>query len=473
MRNRTATGAPWPVRASHLVLGALCLCGVAALPSMARRQDPPIAETHRLRLTNQAGGAVEVSLDAGRTWEPVGKITRPATITGVGARTLNAVQPSTVAGSASEAITLRVPTTLPSPRWLRITAAGEAPNNAACQTDAVAGDPLFRALAPPLGSRVSLERDGQLDPLPTNYVPKNGDRVVITCERSTDTPAAVVLENRAGGQVALVTAPGEEKIIGRVTQPLRGIGRYAGTERAGQGALVGYQGSMVMVATSGVARKLDAQDKPLEERGGFVLQPAESELRGATHPESQILVEAVAEEGQPKPAISLLFSLPIRLSSGVPTDPSPTRVEVRIDGGEWESMPDLRGAGAAEFSARLVEALGGGRAIKEGITHLRIVPGTSPLASFRHFARLAGAKKAANGVQRGRVTITANAVGEGISFVSFYLNGSLAKVTNQPPFTWDWDTSRVGNGPHLVEIRGADEKGTIVNSVSTRVIVDN
>ena len=34
-------------------------------------------------------------------------------------------------------------------------------------------------------------------------------------------------------------------------------------------------------------------------------------------------------------------------------------------------------------------------------------------------------------------------------------------------------TSRVPNGQHLIEIRGADEKGTIVNTVLTKVVVDN
>src|SRR5262249_14205839 len=120
---------------------------------------------------------------------------------------------------------------------------------------------------------------------------------------------------------------------------------------------------------------------------------------------------------------------------------------------------------------RLGKALG--KPVKEGITHLRIVPGTPPLASYQYFTRLAAAQKAANGVQRGRVTITANAVGAGITFVSFLLDGRVVRVTNQPPFSWDWDTSRVENGPHLIEIRGADERGALVNRVTTRVVVDN
>ena len=59
------------------------------------------------------------------------------------------------------------------------------------------------------------------------------------------------------------------------------------------------------------------------------------------------------------------------------------------------------------------------------------------------------------------------------TFVSFFLDGNLAKVTNQTPFAWDWDTTRVANGWHLIEIRGADEKGTVVNTVLKKALVDN
>jgi hypothetical protein len=456
-----------------LALAALGLLpGRVGLPP-ARAQDPPLVETHRIRLTNQAGGAVEVSLDSGRNWETVGKITRPAAVSAVGGRTLEATPPSTVAGSAPENITLRVPTTLPAPRWVRLAAEGEAPNNAAFQTDIPRGESLFRSLAPTPGSRVFLLRDPRQDPLPTNYLPKRGDQLLVICERSPDAPTSVVIENKVGGQVLMVTPLGEEKIVGRVKQPLRGIGRYAGTERAGQGALVAYQGMAIMVATAGRLRRLEADDRPAEERGGFVIQPAESELKGATHPDSQILVEAAAAAGQAKPSVSSLFGLPIPLSSGVPLDTAATRVEARIDGSDWQPLPDLRGGiDAPEFRERLGKALGG-KEIKEGITHLRLTPGIPTLTAYQYFVRLATAPRAADGVQRGRVTITANAVGAGIVFVSFLLDGKVARVTNQPPYTWDWDTSRVANGPHLIEIRGADERGSVVNTVLTKVYVDN
>src|SRR5262249_59564884 len=133
------------------------------------------------------------------------------------------------AGSEGDRVTTRVPTTLATPRWVRIAAVGASPNSAAFQTDIPAGDSIFRALAPPPGSRVLLAKELHDDPLPTNYLPHSGDRVVIICERSAETPTSVFLENRAGGQVMMVTPLGEERPLGRVRQPLRGIGRYSGT----------------------------------------------------------------------------------------------------------------------------------------------------------------------------------------------------------------------------------------------------
>jgi hypothetical protein len=71
------------------------------------------------------------------------------------------------------------------------------------------------------------------------------------------------------------------------------------------------------------------------------------------------------------------------------------------------------------------------------------------------------------------VKITANVMGEGISIVSFFLDGNLAMATNRMPYTWEWNTLKTANGPHLIEIRGTDLKGAIVTSVLRRVYVDN
>lgn len=326
-----------------------------------------------------------------------------------------------------------------------------------------------------------LERAPSLEPLPANYAPRTGDRLVILVNRPADPePPSVTIENKVNGEVLLAATGGIPRVLARVKQPLKGIGRYPGTERAGQGAVLGWSPTLALVSTSGVSRRLDPDNQPVEERGGFVIQPAEPALRGVTHPASQLLLESVADPGakadplDAKLAVSPFFGLPVPLTSGDPLDPKPTRVEVKIDGGDWEAFPDLRGTINEENMLKaLQEALGGDRTVKTGITHLRVVYGSATPVSAQRRARLASTPRAGNSVQRGKVTITANVMGEGISYVSFFLNGTLVRITNLPPYGWEWDTLRVPNGEHLLEIRGSDGKGAILSSIVTKVLVDN
>jgi hypothetical protein len=171
--------------------------------------------------------------------------------------------------------------------------------------------------------------------------------------------------------------------------------------------------------------------------------------------------------------ISPFFGLPVPLSSGDPLDPVATRIEIRVDDGEWEPMPDLRGPVPPEkLATTLQEALGPNRMVKSGITHLRILFDNPTPPSLSRRIKLATAS-GADQPQRGAVKITANVMGDGISIVSFFLDGNLAMATNRMPYTWEWNTLTTANGPHLIEIRGTDLKGAIVTSVVRRVYVDN
>ncbi len=424
-------------------------------------------------MENRPGGAVELSADGGEEWKPLGKVTRAATATAPATTVIGVVPAGTVAGVGPEHLLLRVPGPKGELRSLRILAKGEAGNVAAVSTDLPTRSALFRSLAPPVGSRVLLEREERAAALPAGWVPKPGDRLLVRVLSPDYTePPSIVIENKEDGEVVLAATGGVPRVLARVKQPLRGIGRYSGTERAGRGSVVCWTPTAVMVSTSGLARRLDADGNAAEERGGFVVQPAEPRLMGATHQPSQLLIEAVPE-GDAKPAISRFFGLAAPLTTGDPLDEAPTRVDVRIDEGDWEPLPDLRGAINEEnLNAAMQQALGEGRTVKAGITHLRFTFGRPREANLRRRLLLA-TTQAADAPQRGRVTISANVMGEGVQFVGFFLNGRQAKLSNIPPYAWDWDTRTVPNGEHLIEIRGLDSRGVIVSSVLTRVLVDN
>ncbi len=436
-------------------------------------QDAGEGEQYRLRFVNEAEGPIEYSLDGGRQWELLGKVTRAAAAVTPSTSVLSVVQPGTVAGVQPEQLLLRLPADKRQLRSLRILAKGQAPLSAAIMTDIPPKSSIFRTLAPPTGSRLLIETEAGAEPMPPGWMPKQGDHLIISVSKQPPgDPPSVVIENKEGGEVVYSTTGGLPQIIAKVKQPLKGIGRYGGTERGGLGMIPAWSPTAVVVSTASTLRRMTDENQPVEDRGGFVIQPAEPQLRGATHPASQILLEALPE-GDVKPAIARFFGLSAPVSTGDPLDRQPTRVEISIDGGDWEPVPDLRGTINEEAMLKaLSEAYGGKRKIEKGITSIRILFGTVQEANFRRRLQLA-ATPLAEQVQRGKVTISANVMGEGVAYVSFRLNGIQQKITNQKPFSWEWDTRKWSNGEHLLEIRGLDEALSPLTTVTTKVLVDN
>ena len=70
----------------------------------------PIAqiETHRIRVVNATDGPVEVSSDAGQTWQLVGRVTAPATQSLTGYLASGYAPPGTIAATAVHGLRVRV-----------------------------------------------------------------------------------------------------------------------------------------------------------------------------------------------------------------------------------------------------------------------------------------------------------------------------------------------------------------------------
>ncbi len=403
----------------------------------------------------------------------MGHVTRPATSVAIASDATSVHPPASVIGVSPEGLTIRVPSPRGTTRTLRVLANGEPASAATLVTDLPPRSGIFRCLAPRIGSTVHLERDDQLQAMPNPYLPKSGDRLVIAQTRSLDLdPPSVVIENKVGGDVTYAATGGVPRLLARVKQPVLGIGRYSGTERAGAGSVVGWTPTAVIVSTSAHRRRLDPQGMPVEEKGGFVIQPSEPALKGVTHTDSQMLIEGLPE-GTVRPSVSTFFALPGVVSNGDPLDEQGMRVQVKIDGGPWEPIPDLRGAiNAPNFAAGLEAALGGGRKVKAGITHFRLIFPQVSDVSFQRRVQL-GTLPLAEPPQRGQSRISANIMGEGVVFVRFLLDGRVVSIRNVAPFTWDWDTTRSMNGEHLIEIQGMDGSFNTVTSVTVKVLVDN
>lgn len=84
-------------------------------------------------------------------------------------------------------------------------------------------------------------------------------------------------------------------------------------------------------------------------------------------------------------------------------------------------------------------------------------------------------------VNRDKLTTVADSVllkadlsrAQGVSMVMFFVDNKLVGMTNQHPFQYSWDTTRVANGPHVVRIRGCDADGMLVSEKSVNVVVRN
>lgn len=459
-----------PGWATRLFPAAILALGLAtAIPGAGQNPPSPAprGEAFRIGFTHAEGGPIEVSTDAGATWMKIGTIQRPATATGVSSPAAGVAPAGSVAGVAGNYILVRLPGPAGSIRSMRITSSDHPVSASTIVTDLPAGAPLFRELAPAPGSRCLLAGEEGGVPFPATYHPVPGERWIISVASQPEgSVSSLTIENKEGGSAIFQQPGGLPQLVGRVKRPLRGIGRYAGTENAGPGSLLSWTPLTVMIGTSARTTPAGA-----DSRGGFVIQPAELPLVGATHRASQMLIENVQKK-EPAP-VAALFHLPFHLTPSGKPDETAGSVELRIDGGEWLRFPAMQGpVSEADFHAALQKALGLKEAPKMGVTHLRLLSPAVPAAVWRRRAQIASAAPVTE-LQRGVVNVSANVSPDEVKFVRFKLEGRQMLLTNISPFVWRWDTTGVPNGDYLIEIEGLDERLQVVSRVTARVRVAN
>ncbi len=116
--------------------------------------------------------------------------------------------------------------------------------------DAKAGESVFGAWAPAVGSRVTVRHsDGSSAPLGADNLPKEGDTLVIEVYEDPSLPYMVDIENRPGGRVTAWYSNGY-KILGRVLVPLGGTGRFEGTLFQRSGGIRANHSGVIDVSTT-------------------------------------------------------------------------------------------------------------------------------------------------------------------------------------------------------------------------------
>jgi hypothetical protein len=176
-----------PVAACLLCLISLAAARPAAALSsfqatgQATAPEGQLPEVYRLRLTNTLYGAVEASADKGATWLLIGRVVKPAIDRAPGAEsTLPTVQRASSNGWAfgiGANHLVRVLPDLPASRQ----------DPMAIVVNLAPGSPFFKELLPPIGSAVQLNNGSKTTALPSDYMPQDGDRILVTAPK-TDIP---------------------------------------------------------------------------------------------------------------------------------------------------------------------------------------------------------------------------------------------------------------------------------------------
>ncbi|MGD9495144.1 MAG: hypothetical protein AB7Y46_02420 [Armatimonadota bacterium] len=351
---------------SRLLAAALAVLlagGPAAADDIVRGPSPQVLaenaeagpELLRIRIVNRAGGAVEVSRDGGTRWVAVGSVTAPAGGVNPAGFTASAwAADSAVCASAVNAIHVKVSNHPGTGRGVIFSiipagdtvGAAEGRPGTSIVTDIAGGAGIFGGgFTPPVGSPVSVVREGASRSLPPDYVPADGDVLVVRVLQTPTEVTAIEFENRFGGLIRLRYGDGSEKAIGQVLRPVVGIGRFAGTIDAAAGRLRANHPGVIDVSTS-----------PLGMVGGFQIIPREhagsAELSYVLTGTQWMVVGPLSALEPSWEGVAPLFARYLAPSyrpddiSGRHEDwvqrvLSRLQVQVRIGEGEWRLMPRI------------------------------------------------------------------------------------------------------------------------------------
>jgi hypothetical protein len=317
------------------------------------------AAVFEVKIPLEAGGEARAELPDGSSY-PLGRVTGLPTATRWPGYTASKwAEPGTVAASAVNAVHLTLSVEKGAGRTLSIlprhTVAPAAGEKAYITLDTPAGTGFFGGWAPPVGTRVMVEnRGGIRSPLERTGLPAPGDMLIFLVEERVR-PYIIDLENRPGGRVIGWYEEGP-RVLARVIRPIRGTGRFGGTEFQGKGRIRANHSGVIDISTA-----------PRGTVGGFQLLPflhsKSKEMGGAWQATQWLILASETETALPGTAPLFLGNLlpgaqlRDRLWDMWSTYGRKPLVLCRIDGGPYAKLPE--GAGKQDLAL-------------DRVTHLRI-----------------------------------------------------------------------------------------------------
>ena len=257
-------------------------------------------------------------------------------------------EPGAVCASAVNAVHLLVSVEKGQGRTMSVipveTIAPAAGPGASIVLSTKAGYGMFGAWAPSVGSKAEIlsAKTKTSAPLGPDNLPQKGDTLTISVTVQP-MPYMVEIENRPGGRVTEWTSGGCS-VIGRVLHTLGGTGRFEGTMFQRTGAIRANHCGVIDVSTS-----------PYGKIGGFQISPwdhalSSKEMQNAWNM-TQWLFVGPADGSSKMGATFPLFRHALtpgpaygeKLWDVWSTYGRKSLVTVRLNGGEWQKMPESAG----------------------------------------------------------------------------------------------------------------------------------
>jgi hypothetical protein len=470
----------------------LLLCTYSAVFAGLPKAIPPTftapasVEAWRIRIDNNVDGPIDVSSDGGSHWLLIGRVINPATRVLQGYLAAGYAQIGTVAATAVHGIRIRLGSTSTAypdminivPKEFAVTPVyfgGHIAGASGIYTDIPAGKSLFRELAPYVGTVTYLQSgDGVLHPLSEIYTPQINDILVLIVRRPVNPLRQMIFDNVNGGSVTATYADGTTQLVTHVTWPVKGIGRFDGTSYSGVGAINTNHTCVLTISTAPVTTSTDLEGVGPERRGGFQIEPGyhNSQTEEASAPQVMIVGPFKAHfpslEGTP-PVFYGSFSL-----AWSPTEPATSwicDIETSSRPGVWQHMPMIIGNEPDVFEKMGVVAFRVHR--DKGDEDPNVVNRWISMDHDIYYqSAMDQARQGKLDVARGTMPVQISLLSNP-SYVELYVDGDFAGMTNSAPYEFDWDSTTVIDGEHLIEAKAVDSYGDIVSTLRELVWVDN
>ena len=460
-------------------------CPSSAVPPKTQPPDNlsfATREVWRIRLLNTEDGPIEVSCDGGATWLLIGRVSTPATASLTGYLASGYAPIGAVAATAVHGIRIRLGGTSEAypnlinilPREFAATPhffGGQVSGASGVYTNIPTGVGLFRELAPYVGSPTYLVgADGHtLTPLSPSYVPRQGDTLEIISREAADPLVSAEFVNHGGGAVTATYASGKTQLVTHVVQPVAGVGRFDGTSYTGVGAVNTNHTCVITVSTAPISRSTLLEGTGAERRGGFQIEPYyhNTQTQEVGAPQAMVIGTPHSQlpelEGRPP----LFFGCIGLASSASVNDAHAWSVEIRTrsGGARWQPMPALIGNQPKAFTTLGVTAFRLSRAAgdeDEPWLKTMLLRASSTYEAQRLAAARSGEIALVSGDYAAPPGIDTEVSRLKPAVVEFSVDGRYIGVTNQSPWTLDWDTLRVDDGEHLIEADVKDASGRIL-----------